>query len=57
MRRRVAGKTIRFRVPDAVHRKLSSRAMCEGLTLSALVMREFKKIAKRPTPTEMRKRA
>jgi len=56
MRGHVTGKTIRFSVPNAVHRTLLSRAAREGLTLSALVLRELEKIAKRPTEAEMRRR-
>lgn len=54
--RSTAGKTIRFSVPNAVHRTLSSRAAREGLTLSALLLRELETIAKRPKEAEMRRR-
>jgi len=50
-------KMIQMRhVPDALHRKLKSRAAMEGLTLSDYLVREISKIADRPTMAELRDR-
>ena len=43
-------------VPDAVHRELKSRAAREGMSLSDYLLREFEKVAERPTLEEMRAR-
>jgi plasmid stability protein len=50
-------KTIQIRnVPDALHRKLKSRAALEGISLSELLLKEIEQIAERPTPRELRER-
>jgi hypothetical protein len=43
-------------VPDELHRKLTSRAAVEGLTLSDYLVREITKLADRPTMAELRER-
>jgi antitoxin FitA len=40
-------------VPDALHRKLKSRAALEGLSLSDFVLREMEHVAERPTMKEL----
>lgn len=48
-------KTIQVRhVPDALHKHLKRRAALSGLSLSNYLIREFRKIAERPTAAEMR---
>ena len=50
-------KMIQLRhVPDSLHRQLKARAALEGLSLSDFLIREARKIADRPTATEMRAR-
>jgi antitoxin FitA len=50
-------KTIQLRnVPDALDRKLKARAALEGLSLSAFLTREVRKIADQPTDEEIRAR-
>jgi plasmid stability protein len=50
-------KMIQIRnVPDALHRKLKSRAALAGLTLSEYLLREAESAAERPTLEEWRKR-
>jgi antitoxin FitA len=50
-------KMIQLRhVPDALHRRLKSRAALAGLSLSDFLIREVEKIAEQPTPEEMRER-
>jgi plasmid stability protein len=50
-------KMIQLRnVPDALHRKLKSRAAEEGLSLSDFLTREARKIAERPSMAEIRAR-
>lgn len=51
-------KVIRLReVPDSLHLKLKARAAkAAGLSLEALVLREVRKIAARPTPEQLRRR-
>jgi antitoxin FitA len=50
-------KMIQLRhVPDALHRKLKSRAAECGLPLSDYLIREVRKIAEQPTAEEMRQR-
>ncbi|HZF30598.1 MAG TPA: hypothetical protein VE907_15895 [Gammaproteobacteria bacterium] len=44
------------RVPDALHRRLKSRAAAEGMSLSEFLIREPRKIAERPTMDEIRNR-
>ena len=43
-------------VPDALHRKLKSRAELAGMTLSDYLLRQIREIAERPTIDEMRAR-
>lgn len=43
-------------VPDALHRKLKSRAALEGLSLSDFVLRELEHVAERPTLKELAER-
>jgi plasmid stability protein len=43
-------------VPDALHRKLKSRAALEGISLSDYVLRELERIAERPTLKELAER-
>lgn len=40
-------------VPDALHRKLKSRAALEGMSLSDYVLREMEHLAERPTMKEL----
>jgi len=40
-------------VPDALHRKLKSRAALQGLSLSDYVLREMERVAEVPTMKEM----
>jgi antitoxin FitA len=50
-------KMIQLRhVPDALHRRLKSRAALTGLSLSDFLVREVRKIAEQPTPEEMLER-
>jgi plasmid stability protein len=50
-------KMIQLRhVPEGLHRQLKARAALEGLSLSDFLIREARKIADRPTPTEIRDR-
>jgi len=43
-------------VPEAVHRRLKSRAALAGLSLSDFLVREVRKIAEEPTLEEMLER-
>lgn len=43
-------------VPDALHRKLKSRAALEGLSLSDYVLREMEHVAEVPTMKELAER-
>ena len=43
-------------VPDALHRKLKSRAALAGMSLSDYLLREIRQVAERPTMEEMRAR-
>ena len=50
-------KTIQIRnVPDALHRKLKSRAALEGVSLSDLLLKEIEQVAARPTVKELAER-
>ncbi len=50
----IMSKSIQIRgVPNAVHRKLKARATKAGQSLSEYLLREFQKIAERPTLAEM----
>ena len=43
-------------VPDALHRRLKSRAALAGMSLSDYLLREVRDVAGRPTMEEMRAR-
>jgi plasmid stability protein len=43
-------------MPDAVHRVLKARAALAGLSLSDYLLAELRKVAERPTLSEMRER-
>jgi plasmid stability protein len=43
-------------VPDALHRKLKSRAALEGVSLSDLLLKELEQVAERPTIKELAER-
>lgn len=43
-------------VPDALHRRLKSRAALAGMSLSDYLMGELREIAERPTLNELRAR-
>jgi plasmid stability protein len=43
-------------VPDALHRRLKSRAALCGMSLSDYLLGEIRKVAERPTLDEMRAR-
>jgi len=43
-------------VPDELHRKLKARAALEGLSLSDFLLQEVKKVAARPTLSELQAR-
>jgi plasmid stability protein len=43
-------------VPDALHRKLKSRAALAGMSLSDYLLREIRQVAEQPTMEEMRER-
>jgi hypothetical protein len=43
-------------VPDGVHRVLKARAALEGLSLSDYLVQEIRRLAERPTLTELRQR-
>ena len=50
-------KMIQLRnVPDALHRKLKSRAALAGMSLSDYLVGEIRKSADRPTMEELRER-
>jgi antitoxin FitA len=50
-------KMIQLRnVPDALHRKLKSRAALAGLSLSDYLIAEAQRAAERPTVAELRER-
>ena len=50
-------KMIQLRhVPDDLHRKLKVRATMEGLSLSDYLVQEVRRVAERPTLTELRQR-
>jgi len=50
-------KMIQLRnVPDDLHRKLKARAALEGLSLSDYLIGEARRLAERPTVTELRER-
>jgi hypothetical protein len=43
-------------VPEALHRKLKSRAALAGMSLSDYLLAELRQLADWPTPTELRER-
>ena len=43
-------------VPDAVHRTLKSRAALAGMSLSEYLLAEIRRVAERPSFSELRKR-
>jgi len=43
-------------VPDALHRRLKSRAALEGMSLSDYLLSEIRHVAERPTLGELRAR-
>lgn len=43
-------------VPDALHRKLKSRAALAGMSLSDYLLQQIREVAARPTIEEMRAR-
>jgi antitoxin FitA len=43
-------------VPDALHRKLKSRAALAGMSLSDYLLQQIREVASRPTLEEMRAR-
>ena len=43
-------------VPDALHRRLKSRAALAGILLSDYLINEIRKVAERPTLDELRAR-
>ncbi len=43
-------------VPDELHRRLKARAAMEGLSLSDYLLREVRRVADRPTVTELQER-
>ena len=43
-------------VPDALHRKLKSRAALAGMSLSDYLLSEIRTLAQRPTLEELRER-
>jgi plasmid stability protein len=43
-------------VPDALHRRLKSRAALAGMSLSDYLLREISQVAERPTLDELRRR-
>ncbi len=50
-------KMIQLRnVPDTLHRKLKARAALEGKALSDYLVEEIRRVAERPTITELRER-
>ncbi|MDF0644595.1 MAG: hypothetical protein P0111_11220 [Nitrospira sp.] len=50
-------KMIQLRhVPDDLHRKLKSRAALAGLALSDYLIQEVRRVAERPTITELKNR-
>ena len=50
-------KMIQLRnVPEALHRKLKSRAALEGLSLSEYLIGEVRRAAERPSLSELRQR-
>lgn len=43
-------------VPDALHRRLKSRAALAGMSLSEYLLRELREVGERPTVDELRAR-
>jgi plasmid stability protein len=44
------------KVPDALHRRLKSRAALAGMSLSEYLLSELRQVAERPTLDELRAR-
>jgi hypothetical protein len=50
-------KMIQIRnVPDAIHRRLKAQAALEGLSLSDLLLQELRRLAERPSRSELLER-
>lgn len=50
-------KMIQLRnVPDALHRRLKARAALEGMSLSEYLLAEVRRVAERPSLSELRQR-
>ena len=45
-----------FNVPDALHRRLKSRAALAGMSLSDYLLSEIREVAERPSLAELRAR-
>ncbi len=43
-------------VPEAIHRRLKSRAALEGLSLSEFLLKEIEQVAERPSLKELAER-
>ena len=43
-------------VPDNVHRTLKAQAALAGMSLSDFLLAEFRRVAERPSPAELRER-
>jgi len=43
-------------VPDALHRRLKSRAALAGMSLSDYLLKEIREVAERPSVEELRER-
>lgn len=51
------GKMVQIRnVPEALHRKLKSRAATAGMSLSEYLLREMRRIGDKPSPEELLER-
>ena len=51
------GRMVQIRnVPDALHRRLKSRAALAGMSLSDYLLSELRQVAERPTLDELRAR-
>ncbi len=51
------GKMVQIRnVPDALHRRLKSRAALAGMSLSDYLLNEIRQVTERPTLDELRAR-
>lgn len=43
-------------VPNDIHRRLKARAASAGMSLSDYLLAEFRRVAERPTPEDLRER-